>query len=79
MPTPLIMWAKRQTHSDPSPSLGAKKVAATSSFPTQKERGGGKYHFSDARKMPDVILLPFKPFLVAGNAYEEYWNVEHST
>ena len=27
--------------------------------------------------MPDVVLLPFKPFLVAGNAYEEYWNVEH--
>ena len=27
--------------------------------------------------MPGVILLPFKPFLVAGNAYEEYWNVEY--
>ena len=36
MPNPLIKWAKRNTHSDPPPSvpLGAKKVDATSPFLT---------------------------------------------
>ena len=73
------MWAKRNTHSEPPPHpSGAKKVAATSPFltPTQKEGGGG-YLFSDTRKMLDLIVVPFKPFSVTGNQYEEYWNAEH--
>ena len=79
MPNPLIKWAKRNTHSDPPHPSGAKKVVATSPFltPTQKERGGVKYLFSDTRKMPDLIVVHFKPFSVAGNQYEEYWNAEH--
>ena len=27
--------------------------------------------------MRDLIVVPFKPFSVAGNQYEEYWNAEH--
>ena len=45
--------------------------------PTQKERGEKKYLFSDTKKMPDLIVVPFKPFFVVGNQYEEYWNAEH--
>ena len=80
MPNPLIKWAKRNTHSDPPPPpSGAKKVAATSPFPTptQKERRKKNYLFSDTRKTVDLIVVPFKPFSVAGNQYEEYWNAEH--